>query len=567
MRTNNKTSIFIAGTFALLAGILGCKKYDNPPPVYEDLIRTVGKQRKVLVIGIDGLGGSELQTIAPANFTAMQKNAKYSFGTNSGISDAGGWVSMLTGTGFVKHQVQNDNFERTRNPNDDDHTPTTSYRNMLDYITQFKAVKTGVVTPWGNLRKYLSNADFAPIVNTDIAVKDSTIAILNNQTGLGTLVVNFRDVEAAGANGGFSATNAAYKSAVTTTDGYIGDIMTALKARKTYSNEDWLVIITSNHGGSNTAPTNGFMMTYNPSLKQQELKKMGFNTILFNNTGIFAEVPSDNGLYDGGGQTNEFTVQMQVKFLTRTTYPCILSKGTGIDGGSQTGWLWLESSGSAIGSSWGGTLNASGTPRSEIALAPTGADGSWHTVTFTVKNVNATTRTVTTYLDGVQTATGNIAQHKSLSALSEKLRIGFKKVDNSGSGNFYAANLAYFNTALSTATILNNIALKDIKQHPNYANLTGFWPIDEGADGLIGNKAPGGYNMVLSGQYKWTALGIDVPPGTAPDPNYVASAKSYVSSLGDVSALSLYWMNIKILSDYGFDGNPFLNQYEIEFLK
>jgi len=566
MKLDNK--IFKVLSFGLLSVLIysGCKKYDNPPPVYEDLVRTVGKQRKVLIIGIDGLGGSELQTIAPANFTAMQKTAKYSLSTINGVSDAGGWVSILTGTGFAKHRVQTDNFERTRNPSDDDHTPTTSYRNMLDYITQFKAVKTGVVTPWVNLRKYLSNTDFAPVVNTDIAVKDSTVAILNSQTGLGALVVNFRDVEAAGANGGFSAANAAYKTAVTTTDGYIGDIMTALKARKTYSNEDWLVIVTSNHGGSNSAPTNGFMMTYNPSLKQQELKKMGFNTVLFNGTGIFAEVPSDNGLYDGGGQTNEFTVQMQVKFLSTTSYPCILSKGTGIDGSTQTGWLWLES-GSAIGSSWGGTLNASGQNRGQIDLAPAGADGKWRTVTFTVKNVNATTRTVTTYMDGVQTATGNIANHKSLAALAEKLRIGFKKVDNSGSGNFYAANLAYFNTALSSATILSNIALKDITQHPNYANLTGFWPIDEGADGVIGNKAPGGYNMLLSGQYKWVPLGIDVPAGTAPDPNYAASTKSYVSSLGDVSALSLYWMNIKILSDYGFDGNPFLNQFEIEFLK
>jgi len=566
MKNSNKFKYIIAAAFLIPVAFAACKKYDNPPPVYQDLVRTIGKQRKVLIIGIDGLGGNELQAIAPANFTAMQKNAKYSFSTNSGVSDAGGWVSMLTGTGFVKHQVQNDNFERSRNPNDDDHTPTTSYRNMLDYITQFKAVKTGVVTPWANLRKYLNNADFAPVVNTDIAVKDSTVAILNNQTGVGTLVVNFRDVEAAGANGGFSATNAAYKTAVTTTDGYIGDIMTALKARKTYNNEDWLVIVTSNHGGSNTVPTNGFMMTYNPSLKQQELKKMGFNTVLFNSTGIYAEVPNDNGLYDGGGQANEFTVQMQVKFLSTTSYPCILSKGTGIDGGTQTGWLWLES-GSAIGSSWGGTLNASGVGRSQIDLALAGADGKWRTVTFTVKNVNSTTRTVTTYMDGVQTATGNIATHKSLSALSEKLRIGFKKVDGSGSGNFYAANLAYFNVALPTATILDNIALKDITKHPNYTNLTGFWPINEGADGLIGNKAPGGYNMVLSGQYKWVPLGLDVPAGTAPDPNYVASAKSYVSSLGDVSALSLYWMNIKILSDYGFDGNPFLNQYEIEFLK
>ncbi|WP_443938705.1 hypothetical protein [Pedobacter sp. MW01-1-1] len=567
MKTNTKIYKILLGFCAVtLLGYTGCKKYDNPPPVYEDLVRPLVKQRKVLIIGIDGLGGAELKAIAPTNFTAMQKTGKYSFTTNSGISDAGGWVSLVTGTGYVKHRVKDDNFERYQDPNADDHAPITSYRNVLDYITQFKAVKTGLVTPWANLRSYLRNSDFSPVVTTDVAVKDSTIALLNAQTSLGALIVNFRGVEAAGGTGGFTVNNATYKAAINTTDGYVGEILTALKARKNYANEDWLVILTTNHGGSSVAPTNGFMLTYNPSFKQLELKKQGFNTILFNSTGVYAQVPNDNGLYDGGGLTNDFTVQMQVKFLSQSSYPAVLSKGVGIDGSTQTGWLWMQS-GANVATSWGGTLNASGTGRTQITLATGGADVNWHTLTMTVKYVNATTRTVTTYKDGVQTATGNIATHKSLAATAEALRIGFRKVDASGASNFYAANLAYFNTALSAATISANVGLKDVTQHPNYANLKGYWPIDEGADGLISNKAPGGYDMVLTGAYKWTGLGTDVPAGTTADPSYVAGEKSYVSILGDATALSLYWMNIKILSDYGIDGNPYLNQYEIEFLK
>jgi hypothetical protein len=58
------------------------------------------------VISIDGLTGTELQTVAPTNITTLQKNAKYSYNTLKTASDAAGWVSMLTGTSFVKTSDQ-----------------------------------------------------------------------------------------------------------------------------------------------------------------------------------------------------------------------------------------------------------------------------------------------------------------------------------------------------------------------------------------------------------------------------------------------------------------------------
>lgn len=565
MKTNNKIykGLLLLASLAVLGQ--ACKKYDNPPPVFEELKPVSDVQRKVIVISIDGVTGSELKTIAPPVITDLRKTSKYSYEMlKSGVgTDASSWVSIATGVSYSKHRISLESFERTQDPSGDGHAPVASYRNVLDYVTQYKATKTAIVTPWSNLRNYLRNADFAPIVSTDVAVKDSTVNLLAKQDNLGVIMVNLRDVEAAGANGGFVAANANYKNAILKADEYVGNILAAVKARKSYAKEDWLVIVTTNHGGSSTDPQLGFLMASNKNFKEEEVRKRGYNTVLFNGTTIMAQVPNDNGLYDSGA-SKDFTVQMQVKFNSQTRYPGFLSKGTGISGSAQTGWLWMQDQAS-VGSSWGGTLNASGANRGQVSIASTGADGSWHTLTMTIKTVNSTTRTVTGYMDGDQVATGNIAAHKSLAALAEKLTIGFKAVDGSGGANFQAANLLYFSKALDPAVVKANIALKDVKQHPDYASLIGYWPIDEGAESILTNKAPGGYDMVLSGPYTWKAMGTDVPPATAADPN--AAGKSIVVTPTVVTANMLYWMKIKILPDFSIDGNPFLNQFELEFLK
>lgn len=557
MKNNNKIYLLSLVLYVLgILGFAGCKKYENPPAVYQELKKITTAQRKVLVISIDGLTGTELKAVAPANITTLEKNAKYSYNTLKTNSDAAGWVSMLTGTGFSKHQISNDNFERVQT-GIDDHAPIVSYRNVFDYVTQYKSVKTAFITPWGNLRGYMRNADFLPQVSTDLAVKDSTVSILTNQVSLGTIFVNFREVIAAGANGGYVASNPNYKNAILKADEYVGNIITALKARKNYSDEEWLVVITSNHGGSSANPTNGFTLVYNPAFKPFELKKSGFNTVLFKGKNILASVPDDDGLYDPA-TTKSFTVQMQIKVMTASPgYVGFLSKGTGYGAGtvgSVDGWTmgtWAKV--------WKPYYNGGYT-----ADQATLADGNWHTLTITLNSVNAATRTLTTYTDGVSsTATVNLG-NKPLSS-AQPLQIGWRNIDNNAAIDFYAANVSYFNTALDAATIKNNIALKDITKHPNYGNLIGFWPLDEGSEGTLFNKAAAGFDMQLSGPYAWTSLGTDYPPGTMPEA--ITSAISIPSTVSDISALTLYWMKVNILPDFGFDGKPYLKNFELEFLK
>lgn len=566
MKILNKYKYYTAFALFIPLCFSACKKYANPPAIYEDLKPLSAGQRKILVISIDGLTGTELQTVAPTNITTLQKNAKYSYNTLKTASDAAGWVSMLTGTSFVKHQISTDNFERAAGSGVDEHAAIVSYRNVFDYITQYKSVKTALVTPWANLRNYMKNADFAPLVSTDLAVKDSTVSILNNQTGLGTIFANFREVEAAGANGGYLATNANYKNAIVKADEYVGNILTALKARKNYANEDWLVILTSNHGGSSANPTNGFTLLYNPSFKSFELKKSGFNPVLFSNTTSKAEAPNDNNLYDVG-DTKSITVQMDVKFNSNNVnYPTFFSKSTNLSGSVITGWQWGH-----YGDKWlvtvGGSANGGSGKQEIVATTPPGTD--WHTLTMSINTtVNgsgvATARSLKVYTDGKLEATADILAKKSLTT-SELLRVGHRKGDTDNPTPFYGANLSFFNVALSDAVIKANIGLKDITQHPNYANLIGFWPMDEGTEGTFFNKALVGYNMSLSGVYSWANLGNSYPPGTTPE--LVTSSLSIPSTVSDVSALALYWMKINILPDFGFDGKPYLKNFELEFLK
>ncbi|WP_433902087.1 alkaline phosphatase family protein [Sphingobacterium puteale] len=563
MKLNAK---FIATVcLAIVAAALysSCKKYDNPPPVYEEIKDLTASQRKVLVVSIDGLSGADLIKALPANMAKLQKNAKFSYNTLITASSTGGWVSMLTGTGFSKHKISNENFEREQDGSDNEHEDLVYFRNVLDYVTQYKSVTTALITPWKNLRDYVKNSDYAPVVNTDQAVQDSAASLLSKVNNLGTVFVNFKDVEYAGEDGGYTLSNDTYKNAIVQADTRVGKLLEALQTRKNYAGEDWLIIVTTNHGGSLSEPQNGFVIVYNPSFKEFELKKSGFNPVLFNTKTSRAVLDKDNGLYDAG-ETKSFSVQMDVKFnATPNGYSSFFSKSTNLSGQRITGWQWAYYPGGKWVVTVGGTLNG-GQGKQEAASADAPGTTDWHTYTMTVNYVNSSTRNLVMYMDGKQQNSINISNRKSLST-AEAFRIGHREGDNDVVTPFYSANLAYFNTALSEETIQKTMGLTDITKHPNYGNLIGFWPMDEGTEGTFFNTAPGGYNMGLSGGYTWTNLNSFYAPGTKPEP--ITSVLSIPSTASDIAALTLYWMNIDILADFNYDGKPYLKNFEIEFLK
>lgn len=565
--TSMRRLIFIWGLAAITIGLIAsCTKYENPPALYEEIKDQTTLQRKVLVVSIDGLSGAVLEAVAPEVIASLLPHSKYSYSTLSTMSNAEGWVSMLSGTGFSKHGINDESFEKLEDHDSENHGDIESFRNVLDYVTQYKPVTTALVTPRENLRNYVKNADFAPVVNNDLAVKDSTIALLSKVNNLGTVIVNFKDVELSGGAGGYSLSNPLYKDALLKSDAYLGDILKGIKARKNYEKEDWLIIVTTSHGATDLGAQKGFVIVYNPAFKKFELTKSGYNSVQFNPSSVNGTVRGDNGLYDGGID-KDFTVQMDVKFNVNTRYPGFLSKSTDMLGSNITGWLWMQGTDGNWAAVFGGTQNG-GSGKNQITSGSSLIDGGWHTLTMGVKTNGSpvpTSRTVTLYVDGMMKASGSILGNKSLS-VAEGLRVGYRNVDNGGTGmDIYAANLAYFNIALSESTVKNTFGLKDMKQHPNYTNLIGFWPMDEGAGGNLQNTMRGDYVMKLSGPYLWKSLGAFYPPGTLPIP--IDTDISIVSTADDVAALTLYWMKIGILPEFKYDGKAYLKEFELEFLK
>jgi len=556
----NKKQILLALSLVLVI-LVGCKKYPNPPSFNEELDNTILPSRKVIVISIDGVTGSELKTIAPPTITALLPTSKYSYATfkSAVATDAATWTSMLTGVPYTKHLVSTDDFQPTSDPNSGEHDAVPIRRNVLDYIMSGIGTKTAFISPWANLRNYVKVADYRPIVGTDLAAKDSTIALLGKYEGIGATMVNFREVESAGANGGYVASNTVYKDAILKADGYVDEIIKAIKARKTYVNEEWLFIITSNHGGSSDNPTNGFLVVNNPSLKSFELKKIGYNSVLYSGKSIFAQVAKDNGLYDAGNG-KDFTVQAQIKVLNPSSgYVGFISKGSSyID--EKTGWTW-GTWGTASASQWRNYLPGNRYGNDHGSLS----DSKWHTLTMSVKK-GTTTRLASYYYDGVLVnGTSDSYDWNTLNLTSAlPLRIGWVNVGSGTELGYYVANLTYFQSALDGPTIQANLNLKDITKHPNYNSLIGFWKMDEGAEGTLQNTAPTGYNMNLSGAYVWTALGTDAPSQSS---FQGTTGYSLAPAVADIGALMMYWTKTKIDPVFDISGKPFIKDFEIEFLK
>jgi hypothetical protein len=547
----------------LLTVLNACKKYENPPQIFEEYGSGLNGQaeRKVLIINIDGLAGAELLKVNPTNISALTKTAKYSYGVlpDAVSSDAGTWASMLTGVSSAKHGIVDDTYIPVADQGDPD-APVIPYPTFLSRLLDVRPeFKTVTITTNEALNRYMIHADHRILPQNDAAVKDSAVNIVQSNNSK-AILVDFRDVEAAGKAFGYSADLPDYKAAIEKTDGYIGEITTALKARKTYAAEDWLVIVTTNRGGSDTNPKPGFIICSNPSLKSQEITKSGFNTMHFSGTSTNAVIKDDNGLYDAGTD-KDFTVQLQIKMNASNYYPGFFSKSTGVSGSVTTGWTMFQQ-GTDYGVIFGGSANG-GKGKTQL-LGNSIVDDKWHTITMTVK-LSGGVRTVTLYTDGVPVGSADITGTKNIST-SNPLILGHKNVDGSDALDFYAADVEYFNVALDDATVLANIALKDITKHPYYSNLTGFWRIDDGGGAIVSNLAPVGYNFLMKGTSVWDALGNDIPVSRVSQ-NVTDGAVSIVATGPDVAGLTFYWLKVPISSDWSLDGVGWLSNYELEFIK
>ncbi|HEX2473717.1 MAG TPA: alkaline phosphatase family protein [Lacipirellulaceae bacterium] len=223
----------------------------------------VRADNRVLVIGIDGAGGRYLRDANTPNIDALIANGsvRYDFLNEGALvanppagygASGANWSTILTGASAAHHGVRDNSFSGSR---------FNVYPHFFKYVKNHDPARyTASIVSWepinaqilanqyANLERHFSNL---PSVSLDAMVRDATIDLVSRGDP-DAIFLHFDQVDAAGHGNGWGTL--LYYAAIQTVDRHIGDIMAAVNARPGVAagNEDWLVIITADHGGLET---------------------------------------------------------------------------------------------------------------------------------------------------------------------------------------------------------------------------------------------------------------------------------------------------------------------------
>ena len=202
-------------------------------------------QNKVLIIGIDGTRPDALLVAKTPHLDNLWQNGSYSFNAQTDPLSWSGvcWTSMLTGVWKEKHNVYSNEY---KDPN---------IKNYPHFFRRAKEqnpkLKTYSIANWKPVHTILQENDATATIHrkTDKKVTDEVIKTLKN-TNVDALFVHLDNVDHAGHKYGYALNNDKYIDAIEKADKKVGKIVKALKQRKDYEKENWLILVSTDHGGT-----------------------------------------------------------------------------------------------------------------------------------------------------------------------------------------------------------------------------------------------------------------------------------------------------------------------------
>lgn len=227
-------------------------------------------EKKAIIFGFDGCradalaeiyeGSSLVQTLmedeqAPILLTYCG-GVPYGEVNTQATSTAPGWCSILTGKWADETTVTANDITKPLEP-----------KTLLVSLTEDKIIdKASFITKWaGHFDRenatYLEekaycesqelNVDYIKTKN-DKGTHEALIKEVTNEDCSDFIFAIYEATDSVGHKTGFSYNNPLYKKAFLTLDEYGLEAIEAIRARETYDSEDWLFILTSDHGGFGT---------------------------------------------------------------------------------------------------------------------------------------------------------------------------------------------------------------------------------------------------------------------------------------------------------------------------
>ncbi len=497
-----------AGALVCMIGMAACTHYETPADIAGGTVvatdTTQSIVRRVLWVNIDGARGTvvkqEVENGNLPNIKAMLQHSKYSW---TGLSDSRfpftgdsleteedplTWASMLTGYNVGAHRIHDtsysQDFEINSDPIDQKITYFPTIVQMLN--KENASLKVSCVTPWENLNHYLQDAYS---VTTTLSDEDTQNTLLSqlSQEDHSLTIASFKDVLEAGKQGGFKAGNPQYISALKEVDTKLKALLDTINVRKNASLEDWLVIITSNHGGTDEGAYGGttdadrdiFGIFYYPHYTQFEMEGKTLEAAYLN-PGEGGIIP-DTMAYYGISRNKGFTVEVGMRIAPK-------SDGT-YNGGNWYRILGKDKWGISRSRNTAVAFRVSQTPSLQEEIT-SGNDGLCHAYYTGLSAYSGGKRSFVFSYDGMRTLYMD-TETTGVENDSTNLTLGRSNLPTP----YYMAYVRIWNTTLDDATVDQNASLLEIPANHTYRDhLIGEWilsPDRLSQDSIIQNTIKG----------------------------------------------------------------------------
>lgn len=475
----------------------GCSKNnsDNVDPVdppQENL-------KKALIIGIDGCMPAGIVAANTPNLDALMATGTFSLDArNDGITYSGpGWSAILTGVWEAKHGVTDNSFSGAK---------YNRYPHLFKYIKEaYPGSRNVSVSEWGPINDQIAKDHSESVRKTSNAndTKNKAVAELG-VVGLTSLFLHFDAVDHAGHSSGFTPNNPNYIKAIEEVDKAIGEVVEAMKSRENYTNEEWIVVLTTDHGGIGTSHGGNseeervvFFIVNGHNVPAKEIAKnteqstippvsncLDSNSELFFNRDGIIRIPDDPALNFGTSQ--DFSIECRFRSDAPDDVSIIAKKdwNTGLNPGYVFSFKPnTEKFKVNVGD---------GTNRIDIETKII-SDNEWHTVSATFDRDGL----LSVYVDGVLSGSASMS---SIGNIDNVFHLTFgADANNAYKYNGHIAEVRIFDALLSADDVDNWTCKSLDNTHSKYTSLQGYWKVNEGSGTVITDSSPSTLHGTLSG--------------------------------------------------------------------
>lgn len=226
-------------------------------------------EKKAIIIGFDGCRADVLNLAKDENSVinallsdGASINLTYCGGVNypeentQDTSTAPGWCSILTGQWADVHGITGNDI-----------TKSLDTKTLMTTLTEENIIDSAsFITKWAghfsrNNATYLLEKEYCEENNLNVAFNKCdndeashsfALEEVSKEDCADFIFVIYEPTDSAGHGKGFSYNNPKYQEAFIKADAYGYETLSAIKARESYETEDWLIIVTSDHGGIKT---------------------------------------------------------------------------------------------------------------------------------------------------------------------------------------------------------------------------------------------------------------------------------------------------------------------------